>query len=75
MQETPETWVQCLSQEEALEEKIATHFSIPAWEIPWTEEPDSPLDCKVSDKTKHAYINKVKFSQLAPLLNTRSLVL
>ena len=33
------TWVQSLGQEEALEEKIATHFSILAWEIPWTEEP------------------------------------
>ena len=26
--------------EDALEEEMATHFSILAWEIPWTEEPD-----------------------------------
>ena len=25
--------------EDPLEEKMATHSSIPAWEIPWTEEP------------------------------------
>ena len=27
------------SQEDPLEEEMATHSSIPAWEIPWTEEP------------------------------------
>ena len=30
---------QYLGQEEALEEGMATHSSILAWEIPWTEEP------------------------------------
>ena len=34
-----ETWVQFLDQEEPLEKKMATHCSILAWEIPWTEEP------------------------------------
>jgi len=34
-----ETWVQSLDQEDPLEKKMATHSSIPAWEIPWTEEP------------------------------------
>ena len=33
-----ETWVQSLGQEDPLEKEIATHFSILAWEIPWTEE-------------------------------------
>ena len=36
------TWVQSLGQEDALEKEMATHFSILAWEIPWTEEPDGP---------------------------------
>ena len=27
-------------QEDPLEEGVATHSSIPAWKIPWTEEPD-----------------------------------
>ena len=39
MQETLETWVRSLSQEVPLEEATATHFSILAWRIPWTEEP------------------------------------
>ena len=39
MQETQETWVQFLGGEDPLEEGMATHSSIPAWRIPWTEEP------------------------------------
>ena len=35
-----ETWVPSLGQEDPLEEEMATHSSILAWEIPWTEEPD-----------------------------------
>ena len=31
--------VQFLGQEEPLEEEMATHSSILAWRIPWTEEP------------------------------------
>ena len=34
-----ETWVQSLGWENALEEGMATHASILAWRIPWTEEP------------------------------------
>ena len=34
-----ETWVRSLSQEDPLENEIATHSSILAWRIPWTEEP------------------------------------
>ena len=33
-----ETWVQFLDQEEPLEKGMATHSSILAWRIPWTEE-------------------------------------
>ena len=39
MQEIQETWVQSLGQEDPLEEEMATHSSILAWEIQWTEEP------------------------------------
>ena len=35
-----ETWVQSLGQEDPLEKEMATHSSILAWRIPWTEEPD-----------------------------------
>ena len=42
-----ETWVwkgrevreDPLGREDSLEKEMATHFSILAWEIPWTEEP------------------------------------
>ena len=31
-------WVRSLSQEDPLEEEVATHSSILAWRIPWAEE-------------------------------------
>ena len=34
-----EMWVRFLCREDPLEEGMATHSSILAWEIPWTEEP------------------------------------
>jgi len=39
MQETQETQVQPLGQDNLLEEEMATCSSILAWRIPWTEEP------------------------------------
>ena len=39
MQESQETQVQSLSQEDPLEEGMAIPSSILAWRIPWTEEP------------------------------------
>ena len=37
--EMRETWVQSPGQDDSLEKGMATHSSILAWEIPWTEEP------------------------------------
>ena len=34
-----ETWVQSLGQEDPLKKDMATHPSVFAWRIPWTEEP------------------------------------
>ena len=34
-----EMWVRSLGQEDPLEKEMATHSSILAWEIPWTQEP------------------------------------
>ena len=34
-----ETQVQSLGQEDPLEKEMATHSSVHAWEIPWTQEP------------------------------------
>ena len=53
----PEMWetqVWSLSQEDPLEKEMATHSSILAWEIPWTEESAgySPWGQKESDMTE-----------------------
>ena len=40
------TWVWSLDQEDPLEKEMATHSSILAWEIPWTEEPGRLQGCK-----------------------------
>ena len=50
----PETWVQSLSREDPLEEGMATHYSILAWRIPWTEEHGSysPWGRQESDTIK-----------------------
>ena len=49
-----ETRVLSLDLEDPLEEGLATHSSILAWRIPWTEEPAgySPWDHKESDTTE-----------------------
>ena len=41
MQEMQETWIRSLSQEDPLEDGMASHSSILAWRIPCTEEPGS----------------------------------
>ena len=53
MQETQETWVHFLGQEDPLEKRTATHSSILAWTIAWCfwtvvlkKSLESPLDCK-----------------------------
>ena len=47
-----ETQVQSLGWEDPLEKGMATHSSILAWRIPWTEEPSSPCGCKELDATE-----------------------
>ena len=49
-----ETWVRSLGWEDSLEEKMATHSSLLAWRIPWTEElvGYSPYGRKESDMTE-----------------------
>ena len=49
-----EARVQFLDQEDPLEEEMATHSSILAWRIPWTEEPVgySPWGHTESDTTE-----------------------
>ena len=54
MQEVQETLVRSLGQEDPLEEEMATHSSILAWGIPWTEDlvGFSPWGHKESDTTE-----------------------
>ena len=50
-----ETQVQSVGLEDPLEKEMATHSSILAWKIPWTEEPGrlySPWGVKESDMTE-----------------------
>ena len=56
MQKTPEMWVRSLGWEGPLQEEMATHFSILAWEIPWREEPGGlqSMGLQESDTTEHA---------------------
>ena len=47
-----ETRVRSLGPEDPLEKGMATHCSILAWEIPWTEEPGRIQDTE-SQRVKH----------------------
>ena len=46
------TQVQSQGWEDILEKGIATHSSVLAWRIPWTEEPGRLWGCKESDMTE-----------------------
>ena len=52
MQETGETQVRSLGQEDPLEEGLATHTSTLAWRIPWTEEPGR-RESDTTEVTRH----------------------
>ena len=50
-----ESWVRSPSGEDPLEESMATHSSIHAWRIPWTEEPGGlqSMGSQEPDATEH----------------------
>ena len=52
-----EIWVQSLGREDPLEEGMATHSSILAWKIPWTEEP-SRLQSMGSQRVGRGWVTK-----------------
>ena len=52
-----ETQVQCLGKEDPLEKEMATHASVVAWEIPWTEEPG--VQWSMGSGLSHSYIHEV----------------
>ena len=47
-----ETWVRFVGWEDPLEKGMATHCSILAWKIPWTEEPNG-LQSMKSERARH----------------------
>ena len=52
-------WVRSLGWEDPLEEEMATHSSIPAWKIPWIEEPGR-LQSMGSQRARHDLVTKQK---------------
>ena len=58
-------WVQSLGQEDPLEEEMATHSSILAWRIPWTEERGG-LPCMGSQRVGHDVVTKQHHTTLPP---------
>ena len=58
-----ETQVPSLGQEDPLEKGMATHFSILAWRIPWTEDPGR-LQSMGSQKVRHDCVTSTFFQQV-----------
>ena len=56
-----ETRVQSLSREDLLEKEMATHSSILAWKIPWTEEP-ARLQPMGSERAGHDRVTSLHFT-------------
>ena len=54
----PETWIGSLGLEDSLEKEMATHSSILAWRIPWTEEPGS-LQSMGSQRVRHDRVTNI----------------
>ena len=52
MQETQETWVWSLRQEDPPEEGMVTHPSIPAWRIPWIDQPGGLQSTELQSRTR-----------------------
>ena len=64
-------WVQSLGREDPLEEEMATHSSVLAWRIPWTEEPGG-LRSRGSQRVGHNRATN-SFASLPPLGSKASL--
>ena len=70
-----ETWVQTLGQKDFLEKGMASHSSILAWRIPWTEQPDW-LQSMRSQRVGHDWATNTFTLSIIydyPLLNSHNL--
>ena len=56
-----ETWVRSLGWEDLQEKEMATHSSILAWKIPWTEEPGR-LQSMGSQRVGHDRVTSLSLS-------------
>ena len=56
-----ETQVQFLGREDPLEKEMATHYSILAWKIPWTEDPGR-LQSMGSQRVRHDWVTSLHFT-------------
>ena len=63
-----ETWVQYLGQEDPLKEGMATHFSILAWRISWTEDPGR-LQSMGLQRVRHDLVTNQKHTLCIFLVN------
>ena len=66
MQETQETWVQPLGQEDCLEKEMTTISSTLAWKIPWTEKPGR-LKSMGSQRAGHDWTQHIKNKHISAL--------
>ena len=61
-----ENQVQCLGWEDPLEKEMATHYSILAWKISWTEDPVR-IQSMGSQRVGHDWVTSLHFT--SPLLS------
>ena len=56
-------WILSMGRDKALEEGMATHSSIPAWRIPWTEEPGrlQSIGLQRADTTERLSLHRIHF--------------
>ena len=62
-----ETWIRSLTQEDPLEKEMATHSSILAWRIPWTEEPGG-LQSMGSQRVGYEWATNTELNTFFPLV-------
>ena len=64
IQEMQGTWLRSLSWEDPLEEEMAPHSSVLAWEIPWPEEPGGLQSMRLQRVGHDWGINNNKFKEV-----------
>ena len=67
-----ETWVRSLGREDPLEKEMATHSSILAWKIPWTEEPGR-LHSMGSQRVEHNWATSLFLNNTSQFPNPRTI--